>query len=98
MMENNDSSNIILSKNSRIAFRILGYVIILIFVILFLYSFSWDWEIGEVKTLHTEGMTYRFDHTSSVNWLKWIFYPFIVVGVLFGAFFVKAGEEPKNEK
>ena len=88
-------SEIKLSKTNRFFFKVVVIAIIALFLFLLVYSLFWDWQIGSVKTLHCQDMTYRFDHTSDVSWLKWIFYPFIIACLLVGLLFIKAGEKEK---
>lgn len=61
----------------------LGILFIVVFGALILWSFSWSWESSREAYYH--GYIHKVDH----SWLKWIFYPISIAGVLFGIFGLK---------
>ena len=53
-----------------------GIILILLFGYLFFASFGWSWQ---EQSKHNIYIVYHYD------WLKWIFYPLDIAGIIFGA-------------
>lgn len=59
-----------------------GCLIMLIMILLLYYSFGWEWM---ERSKHNIYITYDY------SWLKWIFYPLVIIGIAFGGLFIYGG-------
>ena len=68
-----------------------GIFLLILFGYLFFASFGWSWQE------HVYGKFNRHD-VYDLSWLKWIFYPIDIVGLLSGVIFAYIGMTTDNEK
>lgn len=66
-----------------------GIILILLFGYLFFASFGWSWQ---EQSKHNIYIVYHFD------WLKWIFYPLDIAGIIFGALCAYIGISTDEDK
>ena len=67
----------------------IGIILILLFGYLFFASFGWSWQEQSKHNIH---IVYHFD------WLKWIFYPLDIAGIIFGALCAYIGISTDDDK
>ena len=77
---------------------IIGFVIILVCVFLFVSSFGWDWSFGSTRTFNEGNLHYQKNNVIDVSWLKWLFYPILTVGTLWGVICFYAGISSNKEE
>lgn len=63
-----------------------GVLILLFVVVLTICSFSWEWA----------SYSYPLNHKTDWSWLKIIFYPAMILGAVFGIFWIKSSL-PQNK-
>lgn len=66
-----------------------GIILILLFGYLFFASFGWSWQ---EQSKHNIYIVYHYD------WLKWIFYPLDIAGIIFGALCAYIGISTDDDK
>lgn len=67
----------------------IGIILILLFGYLFFASFGWSWQEQSKHNIH---IVYHF------GWLKWIFYPLDIAGIIFGALCAYIGISTDDDK
>ena len=76
---------------------IIGIIIVVVCVVLFFSSFGWDWMIGGSRSFSSYGVHYHKSNAIDVSWTKYLFYPLIVIGTIYGIFVVRAGFSSNND-
>lgn len=66
-----------------------GIILILLFCYLFFASLGWSWQ---EQSKHNIYIVYHYD------WLKWIFYPLDIAGIIFGALCAYIGISTDDDK
>ena len=72
-------------KSASNIIAVIGVISIIVCLYLFFSSFGWDW----ISHSHLRP---RFRHNIvDLSWMKWLFYPFVILGFLFGVLCVREG-------
>ena len=76
---------------------IIGIIIVVVCVVLFFSSFGWDWIIGSGRSFSSHGVHYHKSNVVDLSWTKFLFYPLVVIGTIYGIFVVRAGFSSNND-
>lgn len=84
------------TKNNDGCAAVLGIILIILCVILFFWSFSWEWSSSRTHSFNGYGLNLHHRETLDWSWLKWLFYPIIIIGIVMGSIFISISKGNEN--